>query len=74
MIGTQFHPEADAVGMSLYLQTASKKQTVIENHGEAKWQSMIDQLNDPEKIMFTYSHILPNFLTLAVNKMQLAEV
>ena len=32
MIGTQFHPEADAVGMSLYLQTEEKKKTVIENH------------------------------------------
>ncbi|MBS1497290.1 MAG: GMP synthase, partial [Bacteroidetes bacterium] len=44
MIGTQFHPEADAVGMSLHLQTPERKKTVIENHGEAKWQSMIDQL------------------------------
>ena len=74
MIGTQFHPEADAVGMSLYLQTADKKKTVIENHGEEKWQSMIDHLGDPDKIMHTYLHVLPNFLNLAVNKMQLVEV
>ena len=67
MIGTQFHPEADAVGMSLHLQTEEKKKTVIENYGEPKWQSMIDQLNDPEKIMWTYSHILPNFLNIAVH-------
>jgi len=73
MIGTQFHPEADAVGMSLHLQKPDKKQTVIENHGEPKWQSMIDQLNDPDKIMHTYSHILPNFLNNAVEKMQLIE-
>ena len=25
MIGTQFHPEADAVGMSMHLQTEDKK-------------------------------------------------
>ncbi len=74
MIGTQFHPEADAIGMSMYLQTDEKKKTVIENHGEAKWQSMIDQLNDPDKIMSTYAHILPNFLNLAVGRMQFAEV
>ena len=61
-IGTQFHPEADAIGMSMHLQTDDKKQSVIEQHGEAKWKSMIEQLNDPDKIMFTYSHILPNFL------------
>ena len=70
MIGTQFHPEADAIGMSLYLQTTEKKETVISNHGEAKWQSMIDQLNDPDKIMNTYAHILPNFLVMAIGKME----
>lgn len=74
MIGTQFHPEADAIGMSLHLQTAEKKKTVIENHGEAKWQSMISQLNDPEKIMWTYAHILPNFLLNAVGSLQPVEV
>lgn len=69
MIGTQFHPEADAEGMSMYLQTEDKRLTVIENHGEAKWMSMIEQLNDPDKIMHTYSHILPNFLKIAAEKM-----
>ena len=70
-IGTQFHPEADAVGMSMYLQTEEKKKTVIENHGEEKWKSMIEQLNDPDKILWTYAHILPNFLTIALNTLQL---
>jgi homoserine O-succinyltransferase/O-acetyltransferase len=62
MIGTQFHPEADAAGMTMYLQRDDKKQTVIANHGFAKWQSMIEQLNDPDKIRSTYKHVLPNFL------------
>ncbi len=61
-IGTQFHPEADAIGMSMYLQRADKKETVIKNHGENKWESMVEQLQDPDKIIFTYNHILPNFL------------
>ncbi len=65
MAGTQFHPEADAPGMSIHLQTPEKKQTVIENHGFEKWESMVEQLNDPDKIMWTYSHVLPNFLTIA---------
>lgn len=64
--GTQFHPEADAVGMSMYLQTDEKKKTVIENHGHEKWESMLAHLNDPDKISWTYSHILPNFLSIAV--------
>ncbi|MBY0478215.1 MAG: GMP synthase [Chitinophagaceae bacterium] len=62
MIGTQFHPEADAIGMSMYLQTEEKKKTVIDNHGFEKWKSMIEHLEDPDKILYTYSHILPNFL------------
>jgi len=74
MIGTQFHPEADAIGMSLHLQTEEKKKTVIKNYGIEKWQSMIDHLNDPEKIMWTYAHILPNFLLNAVESPKLVEV
>jgi len=74
MMGTQFHPEADAIGMSMYLQTEEKKKTVIENHGLEKWQSMVEQLNDPDKIMWTYSHILPNFFNEAVKQLQFAEV
>jgi len=64
-IGTQFHPEADAAGMSMYLQTEEKKRTVIENHGYEKWKSMIEHLEDPDKIRWTYAHILPNFLRQA---------
>jgi hypothetical protein len=73
MIGTQFHPEADAIGMSMYLQTEEKKKTVIESHGFDKWQSMILHLNDPDKILWTYSHILPNFLNEAVEHLQLVD-
>jgi len=68
-IGTQFHPEADAIGMSMYLQKPDKRKVVIDNHGEEKWNDMIMQLNDPDKILWTYSHILPNFLQEAVGKL-----
>jgi hypothetical protein len=27
---------------------------------------MIDQLNDPDKIRWTYSHVIPNFLDYAL--------
>jgi GMP synthase-like glutamine amidotransferase len=66
MIGTQFHPEADAAGMSMYLQRDDKKNTVIAEHGEEKWRSMIEQLDDPDKIRWTYSHVIPNFLDNAL--------
>jgi len=73
MIGTQFHPEADAIGMSMYLQKEDKKKTVIDNHGFEKWKSMIEHLEDPDKILLTYSHILPNFLHHAVFSMDTVE-
>ncbi|HEY4964920.1 MAG TPA: GMP synthase [Puia sp.] len=65
MLGTQFHPEADATGMSMYLQRADKKKTVIEGYGEEKWKSMILHLNDPDKIRKTYANVIPNFLNTA---------
>jgi len=68
MLGTQFHPEADASGMSMYLQREDKKKTVVENHGAEKWKSMIDQLNDPDKIMWTNTHVIPNFLQQALGQ------
>jgi len=73
MIGTQFHPEADAVGMTMYLQRDDKKKTVIENHGFEKWESMISHLNDPDKILWTYSHIIPNFLSNSIDQLVGAE-
>ena len=73
MIGTQFHPEADAEGMTMYLQRDDKKKTVIESHGEAKWKSMIQHLNDPDKIILTHSRVIPNFLSIAVEHLQSVE-
>jgi len=70
-IGTQFHPEADAVGMKRHLQSEEKKKTVIENYGRKKWESMIDHLNDSDKIVWTHDHILPNFLNIAAGQLKI---
>lgn len=69
MVGTQFHPEADPVGMSHHFQQEEKKKTVIETHGEDKLRSMLAHLEDPDKIAWTYAHILPNFLNLSIEQM-----
>jgi homoserine O-succinyltransferase/O-acetyltransferase len=69
MIGTQFHPEADAEGMTVHFQKEDKRKAVIENHGEEKLKSMLEHLNDPDKIAWTYSHILPNFLNQAYSNL-----
>lgn len=65
---TQFHPEADAHGMSMLLQREDKKADVIEEHGEAKYNEMIERLEDPDKIVHTQHTIIPNFLDEALLK------
>ena len=66
IFGTQFHPEADGEGMLRYLLTDEKKQQVIENHGEAKYNDMVRQLADPDTIELTESIIVPTFLRRAI--------
>lgn len=68
IFGTQFHPEADAEGMLRYFLREDKKLNIINNYGEAKYNDMIEHLNDPDKIMLTEHTILPGFLKNAVNK------
>jgi GMP synthase-like glutamine amidotransferase len=65
-IGTQFHPEADPEGMKTFLLQDDEKQQVIEEHGIKKYNSMLLQLDDPDKIMLTQNTIIPNFLDQAV--------
>jgi GMP synthase-like glutamine amidotransferase len=72
-IGTQFHPEADAPGMRMYLLREDKKELVIEKHGEKKYWDMLDHLNDPDKIMATYHAVVPRFLMMGL-RAQLTDV
>lgn len=70
IIGTQFHPEADAEGMKMYLLMEDKKAAIIANHGEQKYMDMLQSLDDPRKIQLTQQHILPNFLKEAILALQ----
>ncbi|RZK55460.1 MAG: GMP synthase [Pedobacter sp.] len=70
IIGTQFHPEADPVGMKMYLLQDEKKAAIIENHGEDKYFDMLNSLDDPDRITLTQSVILPNFLNQAIHSLQ----
>ncbi len=72
IIGTQFHPEADAAGMTIHFSNEEKRQSVIDNHGEEKLRSMLEHLEDPDKILFTYATLLPNFLNLAAEQFVMA--
>ncbi len=71
MMGTQFHPEADAEGMLRYFEMDDKKQSVIQNYGEAKYIEMLASLRDPDKIELTESVVLPSFLRQAMQIFEL---
>ena len=42
------------------------KKNIIDKFGEQKWEVIISNLNDPEKLPKTHAHFIPNFLNLAV--------
>jgi GMP synthase-like glutamine amidotransferase len=62
IMGTQFHPEADPIFMMDFFKTPEKKQEVVQNHGEKKYQDMLLSLEDPEKVSCTFQNLLPLFL------------
>jgi GMP synthase-like glutamine amidotransferase len=70
IVGFQFHPEADAEGMQRYFLQADKKIAVITEHGEDKFEEMIEHLNDPDKILLTESIIIPEFLNNALHSIK----
>lgn len=69
-IGTQFHPEADPVGMKLYLLDNEKKAAIIRDHGEEKYTDMLQSLENPDRILRTRQTILPNFLDEAIQSLK----
>lgn len=68
IFGTQFHPEADAEGMTRYFKQEEKREIVIKKYGIKKYEDMIDKLDDDDKILRTHSIIIPSFLEMAAKK------
>ncbi|MEO6524096.1 MAG: GMP synthase [Mucilaginibacter sp.] len=68
--GTQFHPEADPAGMKIRMLGEDKKQLIIDEYGQARYDDMLTQLNDPEKIALTFKTLIPNFIHQAVQSLQ----
>lgn len=65
-VGTQFHPEADPDGMKNHFLKAENKEKVIRNFDEQKYNDMMEQLDDPDKIRLTHQTILPGFIEHAL--------
>ncbi len=66
MMGTQFHPEADPVGMRSYFTDNQRVVAILTEFGKSKLESMVKDLNHPDKIERTYRVILPYFLYRAI--------
>jgi GMP synthase-like glutamine amidotransferase len=67
---TQFHPEADPVGVQTLLLKDEKRKEVVNEHGLDKYNEMLEHLEDPDKITHTQNTIIPNFLDQAVLSLQ----
>lgn len=64
--GVQFHPEADPEGMKYHYRQENRRQKIITDVGEKKYEDIMEQLEDPEKVGLTYHTILPAFLSNAI--------
>ena len=71
MLGTQFHPEADPEGLLNYFREETRRKSIVEEHGEARYDRMIRDLSNPQKIRRTFENIIPTFLNRAVEEVSL---
>lgn len=68
--GTQFHPEADPVGMLKRFREVDKSNHVVNQYGEEKYQRMIDDLHDPNKMGLTHDTVLPVFMSDSIESIK----
>ena len=66
-VGTQFHPEADALSFIANMKDKEKRNKIIAMKGRTKFRNMLEDLLDEEKIFKTNETIIPNFLRIAIN-------
>ena len=71
MIGTQFHPEANPSGLLQYFMEPERKKSIVDEHGEARYDRMIRDLANPMKILRTFDTVIPNFIENAVEHLTL---
>jgi GMP synthase-like glutamine amidotransferase len=70
IFGVQFHPEAHPEGMRYHYQKENVKQKIIDEHGEKKYEYLLEQLEDPEKVELTQKTVLPKFLESALRNLR----
>lgn len=65
----QFHPEAEKHGILMRFSDPSEKEHLVELLGEAKFDELIQSLNNPDKLTKTYKTVLPGFLWRSYNRL-----
>ncbi len=65
--GTQFHPEADAEILTQYLTGDDKRRELTAERGEAGYEALLTDVQDPTKIITTQRTIIPLFLQHALS-------
>lgn len=65
-VGTQYHPEADPIGMQKHFEKSENRDKIIRNFGLSKYLTMMRHLNDKDKIILTHASIIPGFLDAAI--------
>ncbi|GMQ26586.1 hypothetical protein Aoki45_32690 [Algoriphagus sp. oki45] len=73
IVGTQFHPEADALSFMEHLKKPIVREKIIELKGKAKFRTMLEDLVDENKIYKTNETLIPNFLEQALQKIKLSK-
>ena len=66
MYGVQFHPEGEQNVLLSFFNEEKMKRNIIDKFGSEKWEVIISNLNDHEKLPKTHTHFIPNFLNLAI--------
>ena len=69
-VGTQFHPEADPVGMQVHFEKEENRDKVIDSYGQAKYDDMMAHLEDDDKIALTHQKIIPHFIEDAISNIK----
>ncbi len=66
LVGVQFHPEADPIGMTRHFSKPDLEAKVVTDHGRGKYDQMMDRMEDPEILKRTYEAVIPQFFKDAV--------
>lgn len=69
-VGTQFHPEADTLSMSIKLKKQENIKDIISRFGEKKYYELLDLIEQPKGIILTKQTIIPNFLKKAIQDLR----